>query len=246
MAIPEPQAAAPADDGISDLLDDVGMRAGVARCPGCGAELSEDAVLCVMCGFDSRRGHRLKARVGSAADLDDDDLGDLPVHGVAELDYAERQLALDKKQQKSLSTGMPWWMLLIALLALVGFVVGMLAMPQDQVMRNSGISLIVGGTLLSFYFSVRILIAAFSESALTGILYLFVPFYALYFVVSRWDRVGGLFLFSMLGGVMSTVGYLMMFHLAGLFEAGNEDEYATRLLPQRPVMSKYISDVTRV
>ena len=53
---------------LSDLLDDVGMRAGLRRCPGCGAELGEAAVLCVMCGYDTRLGRRLKTHVGSAVE----------------------------------------------------------------------------------------------------------------------------------------------------------------------------------
>ena len=88
-------AAAPAKQ-LSDLLDDVGLRAGLRRCPGCGAEMGEATVLCVMCGYDTRLGRRLKTHTGSAVELDDEDLGELPTHGVEALDRAERQIARDK------------------------------------------------------------------------------------------------------------------------------------------------------
>lgn len=227
LSVPRPRAAG-GGDGISDLLDDVGVRAGVNRCPGCGAEIPEEAVLCVMCGFDLRRGHRIKTRVGSAMELEDDEFGDLPVHGVPLLDQAERRIAEDKRQQESLSQGVPWWMLLLGFLGVVGFAAGMLAMPQEQVMRNAGIILMVAGGLLAFFFSIRLLIEAFRDSALQGLLCLIVPLYVFYFVISRWDRVGGIFMFMIVGNVIYGTGILMLFVLAPLFE-GEEDGQAVGL-----------------
>lgn len=164
LLIPQPQAAE-ADDGITGLLDDAGVRAGVNRCSGCGAEMADEAVLCVMCGFDQRHGHRLKARIGSAVEMDDEELGDLPVHGVHQLDEAERRLARDQIQQSELGKGVPWWMILLAFLGVVGFAAGMVAMPQDMVVRDSGYVLIVAGSLMTFFFSLQILIIGFKESA---------------------------------------------------------------------------------
>lgn len=203
---------------LSDLLDQVGLKAGIRRCPGCGAELSEAAVLCVMCGFDTRRGLRIKTRVGTATDIDDEDLGDLPTHGHPVLDHAERQIARDKLEQSRLSAGVPWWMLFLALLGLGGFAVGMVSMPQDQVMENSGYVLMAAGTLMSAFFGLRMIIVAFKESVLQGLLYLIVPLYAVYYVFSRWDRVAGLFIFACVGTAISGVGYLMTFTLAPMFE----------------------------
>lgn len=221
LSIPQLRAAG-GEDGMSGLLDDAGVRSNVNRCPGCGAEISEEAVLCVMCGFDLRRGHRIKPRVGSAAELEDDEFGDLPVHGVPLLDQAERRIAEDRQQQENMSKGTPWWMLLLAFLGVVGFTAGMLAMPQEKVMKNSGMILMAAGGLLAFFFGIRLLIAAFKESVLTGVLSLFVPFYALYFVISRWDRVGGIFLFIVVGNVICGTGALMLFVFAPMFEGGDE------------------------
>jgi hypothetical protein len=225
LLIPQPQTpqAAVADDGISDLLDDAGMRAGVTRCPGCGAEMTEQAVLCVMCGYDMRRGHRIKTRVGEATEFDDEELGDLPVHGVPQLDEAERALARDQIEQKNLSKGAPWWMILLAFLGVVGFAIGMVAMPQDQVVQNSAYVLMVAGGLMGFWFGLQLLIAAFKESALQGILLLLIAPYALVYVITRWDRVGGIFIFMMIGTVLQWVGYGMLF-LVPVFEKMRQEE----------------------
>jgi hypothetical protein len=247
LVIPQPQQAAPAH-GISDLLDDVGMRAGVTRCPGCGTELSEDAVLCVMCGFDLRLGHRIKTRVGSAVEFEEEDLGDLPVHGVAELDMAERRIARDKLEQKELAKGAPWWMLFIAFLGVVGFGVGMYLAPQDQVVNNSGYVLIVGGTLLSIWYGIKILIEAFRESVLTGILYwLFWP-YSLYFIFSRWDRVGGLFIFLFVGNLLAGFGWGLL-ALAPVFakmSAERQKNVGMRPWEQRPVAIMVFHDPAQI
>ncbi len=246
LVIPQPQPAGTAD-GISDLLDDAGMRAGITRCPGCGAELGEESVLCVMCGFDLRRGHRIKTRVGAAVEFDDEDLGDLPVHGVAQLDEAERRIARDKLEQKKMGKGAPWWLILIALLGVVGFGVGMYLAPQDKVMTNSGVVLWIAGALLNFWYGLRIMIEAFKESALVGILYLVLPFYALYFVISRWDRVGGLFLLALLGTFLSVAGQLML-HFGPAMQGDKKQPggYSLRELQQRPAVVMTFQDVSLV
>lgn len=242
LVVPAPQPAG-ADDGISDLLDDVGMREGVMRCPGCGAELSTEAVLCVMCGFDLRKGHRIKARVGSAAEMDDEDLGDLPVHGVPQLDMAERAIARDKIEQKNLSKGAPWWMIMLAFLGVVGFSIGMVMMPQDQVMRNSGYVMMVAGILLNTWFWIKLVIEAFRESALQGILVLIVPLYALVYVFIRWDRVGGIFLFILLGAVMYWAGWGMVY-LGPYFQGLGKDEpdYSLRMWQNQPAVVRVFHD----
>ena len=212
-----PQAAsgaaaprAPTAHRVSELLDDAGMRTGVVRCPGCGAELGESAVLCVMCGYDTRVGRRLKTRVGTEIVEDDEELGELPTHGVAALDAAERQIARDKLEQKMLSKGTPWWLLLIAFIGLVTFAVSMVMLPQESVMDNSGLALQILGVVLSGVYGLRMLIVAFKESALCGFLYFFFPPYAICWIILRWDRVGGLFLMSLVGSVLYGAGLALI------------------------------------
>ena len=199
-----------------------------------------------MCGFDMRRGHRLKTRIGSATEMDDEGLGDLPVHGVAALDYAERQIARDKLEQQRLGTGVPWWMIFLALVGLVSFAVGMVSMPQDQVMLNSGYILWGAGGLLSFYFSLRIVVGAFQEAPLQGLLVIIVPFYMLYYIFTRWDRVGAWFLFSLVGGVLQGAGYAAVVSLVPMFEQmmrdRKKDDYSMRPWHHRPVVTLVCRD----
>ncbi len=254
LLIPRPQAqqasaSADAANEMSDLLDDAGVRTGIARCPGCGAELAEEAVLCVLCGYDLRRGHRIKTRVGSAVELDGEELGDLPVHGVAQLDAAERALARDKIEQKHLGKGVPWWVVFLAFIGLVGFAGGMIAMPQDQVVRNSGYILMVAGSLMVVYFSLRLYIDGFKEAALHGILMVIFPPYILYFIFSRWDREGGIFIFYVIGLLLCGIGYCMVQFLVPFFESLGEDNDKGRAALwqlERPAVVMNFQDITRI
>lgn len=234
LTIPQPAAGAaapraPTAHRVSELLDDAGMRSGVVRCPGCGAELGESAVLCVMCGYDTRVGRRLKTRVGTEIVEDDEDLGDLPTHGVAALDAAERQIARDKLEQKMLSKGVPWWLLLVALIGLCGFAIAMVQLPQDSVMDNSGLALQILGGVVAFIYSFRILIAAFNESATCGFLYVVFWPYQLYFIVTRWDRVGGFFLMSLLGIPIYGAGLMLIALAPWINSMGKKDDKTSQL-----------------
>jgi hypothetical protein len=162
-----------------------------------------------MCGFDLRRGHRLKTRIGSAIDLEAEDLGDLPVHGVVQLDEAERRMARDVQERKHLTKGAPWWMVLLALLGLVGFTVAMVSMPQGRVMETSGIVMQVAGGLMLAFFTIRLLIDGFREAPLHGVGMLLLPPYAILYVVQRWDRVSGIVIFMAVGGAMCGTGVFM-------------------------------------
>jgi len=247
LTIPQPRVAGQAGSGkhLSDLLDDVGLRAGLRRCPGCGAEMSPAAVICVMCGFDTRLGRRLKTLAGSAIEIDDEDLGELPTHGVEALDRAERQIALDKLEQKRLITGAPWWMLFLALLGLVGFAVGMVLMPQESVMINSGIALQIGGGFISFLYGLRILIVAFKESVLQGLLYLIVPFYSLFYIITRWDRVAGLFILMLVGNAVIGLGFVLQ-ALSPMLQPAPEDGRAMLELPPRTAIVMVFQDTSLI
>jgi hypothetical protein len=244
LRIPRPRTAAPAapsrkPGGISDLLDEAGMRANVKRCPGCGGELPEQAVLCVMCGFDLQRGHRIKTIVATTVEIDQEDLGDLPKHGNPVLDHAERVIARTIIEEKRLNVGAPWWMVFLAFAGVAGFVVGMVSMPQERVMDTSGWVLLAAGGLLSLFGTIRLLILAFQESAVQGLLSFFVPVYILYYVVTRWDRCGGVFVMLMGSWALLGAGYLLL-ALAPLFRGRGEGQQT--MLPPRPAVAVVPSD----
>ena len=176
-----------------------------------------------------------------AVELDDEGLGDLPTHGVEALDKAERQMARDKLEQKRLIKGTPWWMILLALLGLVGFAVGMVSMPQEDVMRNSAMLLqIAGGLIVAFYF-LRIVITGFKESVLDGVLSIILP---PVFIYRRWDRVVGLVMLMAVGGVGLGAGFLLAW-LAPKFQS-NPEEVGLRNWGERPAIVMVCRDISSI
>jgi len=89
----------------------------------------------------------------------------------------------------------------------VSFMIAMMLIPQDTAMRVAGWTVVVLSWLVCLYSGIRMLITAFQESALQGVLYLVVPFYPLFYVITRWDKVGGLFLMNLAGTVFMCFGY---------------------------------------
>ncbi|MHB8969456.1 MAG: hypothetical protein ACYC3X_00875 [Pirellulaceae bacterium] len=247
LTIPQSQAnQVGAGKAVSGLMDDAGMRSGIERCPGCGIEMAKSAVLCVMCGFDTRLGHRLKTRIGSAVVVDEEELGDLPTHGNAALDAAERQLARDKIEQARLSKGAPWWMLLLAFLGITGFAIAMVSMPQENVMDTSGTVLQVAGGLINLLYGIRILIVAFKEAVLQGVLMLLVPFYFLYYVITRWDRVAGMFILMMIGVGVSMVGVALLALAPYVNKPADESKASQLRLERGPAIVMVCHDTTTI
>ena len=76
-------------------------------------------------------------------------------------------------------------------------------------MAALGMLLTVGGGIASFVGSVAILIVAFKESVGQGFLNLIVPFYALYYLVTRWEACKKGFLLNVGGGVAVVLGMVL-------------------------------------
>ena len=121
-AAPKSPAAAASDPfGAGNLFDEVGLKqhaAGTMPCPGCGKPLAKDVIVCVECGYNMKLGRRMTtSRVGGG----DEHAG----HGAiasAMLERAAQTLEEDQAaEQASTKEGMPWWVYLILLLILVGF-----------------------------------------------------------------------------------------------------------------------------
>ena len=124
-------AARPADtpeprDGAR-LFDEIGLQAaaeGTQPCPGCSEPLPIQAVVCVKCGYNTRIGRRMETmKVGGESD------GPVGHGAVASdlLDKAARVIDEDAAEEKKKTReGLPWWVYLIILLALVGFAIWML------------------------------------------------------------------------------------------------------------------------
>jgi hypothetical protein len=118
--------------GPTSLLDEVGLRAlapGARPCPGCGAPLAAEAVLCIECGYNVKLGRRIQTlKVGTGEGHGG--------HGAVATDLLEKAAqvleedALEEK--KKTSAGVPWWVYLIALIALVSFAAWMLMRGGEE------------------------------------------------------------------------------------------------------------------
>jgi phage FluMu protein Com len=86
-------------------------------------------------------------------------------------------------------------------IAIIGAVVGK---SNPDVGHYLTMQAYIVGTLLNFGGGMKMLGNAFSEDAMCGFMYLFIPFYALYYLVSRWDENSRTF-FVQLSGFFTMV-----------------------------------------
>ncbi len=118
---PQASAASGFPGGLDDLFEEEGLkhRQG-ATCPSCTAEMKPGAILCLACGFNTQTGERHQAYKTEA---------ERTLLGHTLLDKAQVDMEHDQQLQKKLQgAGLPWWVLLLILLAVIGlavfFVVG--------------------------------------------------------------------------------------------------------------------------
>jgi hypothetical protein len=184
------------------LFDEVGLPSaptGTIPCPGCRAPMPMGAIICVQCGYNMKLGRRMETmRIGADGSTDSGTVTDMF------LTRAARALEEDKEEErKKTREGLPWWAYLVMLLGLIGFMAMMMMIPQRSAIAVAGSVLIVVGWLLCLYSGICILIVAFKENPLQGLLCLFVvpgcPIYTLIFIITRWDQCAGFF-FMNLGG----------------------------------------------
>jgi len=220
--------------GLADLLEEAGVKEVKGpRCPKCSAPLKPEAVLCVACGFELQSGKRLKgASVRIAGER-----GHAEVAQVLLAQAADR-IKEDKLEEiKTRKQGLPAWVYFLALVGLGAFAVSMFTMPKQQAFEITGWVVVGFGGLWSTYYAIRILIVAFREGVVCGLLYLFLPpFYALYYIFTRWDRCGGLFLYSLVGIAISGVGYVLVVGVAPMMVEKASGEALLPVTPQRQVV----------
>lgn len=99
----------------------------------------------------------------------------------------------------------------VGLLALVGFgVVVALAVTLGQAAsgaaRPLGVGLLFLGYVVVLVGNVALIVQAFREDIVVGLLFLFVPFYPLYWLISRWDEARTWFGVSMAGVLIAAFG----------------------------------------
>lgn len=200
---PAPVAAQPVSPG--GLFDEVGLSSaptGTMPCPGCRAPMPMGGVVCVQCGYNLRLGRRMETmRIGADGLAAGSSVADMV------LAKAARALEEDKiEQQKKTKEGLPWWAYLLMLIGVISFMAMMMMIPQrNAMMAAAGVVMFVGW-LICVYSGIALLVTAFRESPLQGILYMVVPFYPLIYIVMRWEKTAGYFFMNLGGTVIVFVG----------------------------------------
>ena len=208
--VAQPSVAAPAGYQPSGLFDEVGISSapvGTQPCPGCRAPMPMHAVVCVQCGYNLKLGRKMETmRVGADGEV----VGPSSVVDTV-LARAARSIEEDKEEErKKTREGLPWWAYLVMLLGVLGFLSMMMLIPQDSAMKVAGGGLAFIGWLLCVYSGVCILVTAFRESPLQGVLCLLCGPYQLVYIIMRWDQCAGFFFMNLGGSVIVGLGVGVM------------------------------------
>ncbi len=184
------QKSAPAT-GLAGLFDEVGIKEHLgSRCPQCSQPLKQGAILCVSCGYHLQEARKITTDYSGSEEGHERRANSL-------LKKAEIALEVDKiEAKKNRSQGAPWWVFFIALSTVLGFAITMFMLPPEDAFRYTGFIIMGFGGLLLIVISIRLIMIAFSESSTCGILCILFWPYALYYVLSRWDQCGALFMMS--------------------------------------------------
>ncbi len=201
-----PAPAAPVSKAMTDLLDEAGFDdVQGPRCPKCTKPIQTGSLMCVSCGFNLQTGEVVEgAEIQLAAER-----GDKGVSNML-LNSATNRIAQEKlEDRKTRAQGTPIWVLFVGLFGVLAFVACMLFMPRDEAFYYNGWGLIVFGSFIILAYGIRVIISAFVEHMNCGLL-MFVPFYSLYYIFTRWSRVGGFFSLQMLGLFFILLGWGMV------------------------------------
>lgn len=224
-------APAPQSNQLASLFEEAGFKEHRGpRCPQCGKPLTNPtAILCTHCGFHLQTGQKFEgAKVYKEGERGHAEAADNL------LARAEKQIETDKVEaKKNVKSGMPAWVLFLALAGIVAFVTGMFMIPRDQAFEISGYCLVGFGSLMSFYYGVRMIIVAFQESTTCGILYILLPVYPLYYLITRWDKMGGLFLMNLIYNVVIGAGVGMV--VAAPMLRKDKEQQEVRLMPAEEI-----------
>jgi hypothetical protein len=188
-------AAAPAMTALDGLLESAGIgeRKG-KHCPNCDAPVHPTAVLCVGCGFNLAEGTKVEGHQVTVKKQ----------FGDKRLNEAVDMMAREKvSEARMLNTGSPWWFLLAGLAGVMVFLAGALikmdAGTSGQVSTVPLFARIQAATMMSVlaasagfgcllvanFAHLAILVTAFKESWKQGLLFILVPLYNLYYMISR-------------------------------------------------------------
>jgi len=192
--VQRPATAAPqpaADSSAPNIFDEAGIKAkqhtGIV-CPSCYHPMKQGTIICVHCGYNMQLGRKMETQVHGRGDGG---------HGEAAaiaLQRAAHMLEDDKKEErKKTSEGIPWWGYLLMFTGAAGLLTMMLLLPPQIAGAIAGVILVGIVLLAELYATFVVIIIAFRESALQGLLVLFVPCYWEIYCILRWDQCAAMF-----------------------------------------------------
>jgi uncharacterized Zn finger protein (UPF0148 family) len=205
-------ATSPAAKSGSNALDQLLAEAGLTKnaspvCPACKSPIKAGSVLCTACGFHIQSGQTLKAHVSDA----EAEQGAYEHKALNEADKNIRKEIADDQAIKFV--GWPWWVYLAFVIGLV-MVISFGVARQDQDRDENGAPILAAkdtfagqiqrmpllaglaymstcvASMVVSMASLVVLVGAFKDKALQGILCIFVPFYVFYYAFSRRKKLG--------------------------------------------------------
>ena len=165
-----------------------------AHCPFCRHEMKREDVLCLNCGFNRKTGEKVETKTGDEAVFDD--------------------------QKKASAGSVSFGGLSLPLPMLLGAGGGLLAIVIVLLIFAPGVLavlLVSGGALAIMVGHLWVILVAFQEDAMQGLLAWFVPIYWWVYAFSRLDSVA-------LPFFVTLAGWLMMFFGVGIACSGGGSE----------------------
>lgn len=198
----------PGGGNMGDLLTEAGLETRTGdSCPNCNAELPENAVLCVQCGYNIQTGQRMQTLTATGERV-----------GMSETEKMLYKAATDLEKEPVRhdegygSMGGAW--LTLAIMA-VGLVIGLGLMFAAFKWIDAGGNtratqvMFVIGWLMSVIGNIWILTIAFKESVLQGVLCIVIPLYIFLYMIVNFDDCVVPTILSVVGMVMLGVSYIM-------------------------------------
>ena len=199
--------------------------------------MAPGAILCVQCGFNQKLGRVMQTMTTSGPAA-----GGVPAGGgghghggdVASKLMERAALSIEEEaesERTKTSEGMPWYGYAAMLFGALCFMAAMRFVPHGSAIVVSGLVIAFAAWMVGLYANIRLIIAAFTEDVLQGVLVLVVPCYALYYVITRWDTVGGYFIMAFVANIVSQLAVAGAM-AAGSMAGGEEEEM--RSIPTPP------------
>ena len=207
------------------------QQAGMVPCPGCANPMPINAIICIKCGYNKKIGRRMEVvkQTGGTA---------IPGGHSASVEEmmskaAERIQDDKEEERKKTREGLPWWAYLIGLSVVMGFMITMMLLPQELVLRTAPYIIYGLAAIVSLYAWVRILIIAFEEGVAHGVGCLVCTCYMAVYSIMRWDRCGTLFLAMFFSNLIAN---LAAFGIGFMLESIENPDDSRALPDPRPAV----------